>query len=93
MIHSGETMVSDALSWMRKACLWMDPSASGIGRYPFWWQDDRVVSKAETATPMDTGAISTMLVRILGSLVRQILDPDSDSDVNGAIVRLTRISS
>ena len=78
---------------MRKACLWMDPSASGIRRYPFWWQDDRVVSEAETATPMETGVISTMSVRILGSLVRQMLDPESNSDVDGAIVRLTRISS
>ena len=71
----------------------MEPSANGIERYPLWRHDDRVASNEETATPIDTGAISTMSVSMQGSFVRQMFDPESDSEVDKAIVRLTRMSA
>ena len=71
----------------------MDLSASGIGRYPLWQHDDHSVSEEDRATPIDTGAMSTMSASILGSCVRQMLDPKSASEVDEVIAKLTRISS
>ena len=92
-MHSGEMMVSDASSWMRKTWLWTEPSARGIGRYPFLRHDDRGASDEETATPTVIGVMSTISVRIDGSLVRQMLDPESEREVDGAIVKFTCILS
>ena len=71
----------------------MEPSANGIGRYPLRLHEDRGASDEETATPIDTGAILTMLVSMLGSFVRHMFEPESDSDVDKAIVRLTLMSA
>jgi len=86
-------IVSDASSWMRKTWWWIEPSARGIGRYPFLLHDDRGASDEETATPIVIGAMSTISVRMDGSLVRQMLDPESEREVDGAIAKLTRILS
>ena len=93
MMHSGDMIVSEASSCIRKTWWWIDLSVSGIGKYTFLLHDDRGASEDETATPTETGAMSTISVRIDGSLVRHMLDPESEREVDGATAMFTRISS
>jgi len=69
----------------------MEPLASGIVRYPFRVHVDLGAVDDVMATPTVIRGTSTTSVRMLALLVRQILEPESDSDTEGATVILTCI--
>jgi len=63
-----------------------------MGRNPCWMHTDWGCSSHKTATTTVMGVMSTMSVRMLVLLVRQMLGPELNRDTDGAMANLTCMS-